>query len=85
MATTPVQTQVLLVADTPNNESVRLEGQPSSGMGAWFIAIPAGKDVLTAAADWAKTQSFQIGTIVYVLDPTNAQKFILETNWVPVP
>lgn len=75
-------TQVLLIADTPGNEAVRLQGQPSSGMGAWFVDIPAGKDALTAAADWAKTQTFPIGTLMYVIDPVNAQKFTLTAQWV---
>lgn len=74
--------QVLLLADTPGNETVRLAGQPSSALGGWFVDIPNGEDALTAAANWAKKQTFQVGTIMYVIDPTTAQKFTLESTWV---
>ncbi len=75
--------QVLLVADSPGNQAVRLAGQPASAMGAWLLDIPVGQTALQYAATWAKTQTFQIGTIMYVLDPSGAQKFTLQADWVP--
>lgn len=74
--------QALLIADTQQQHAVVQTGQPPTHIGAWFIEIPEGSDALTTAAAWVESQTFQVGTIMYLLDPATARKFVLQSNWV---
>ena len=75
----------LLVADT-GHSAVTQDGLPTAEVGAWFIPIPDGSDAVGAATEWVATQSFPIGTSVWLYDPVQytPQEFELQSQWVPV-
>lgn len=80
--------QALLVADKADQSVVVQQGQPPAQMGAWLLDYdPAsGGSALSAAANFASTHGFPVGTTARVVDlaTTTVATYKLQSQWVQV-
>lgn len=78
--------QAILIAD--RTEAVIQPGQPPAQMAAYLLDYdPATGSALQAAADFATTAGFPIGTVARVVDlhALDIPTFQLQSSWAPVP
>lgn len=79
-------TQILVIAQPPDQSAVLVAGQPPSAMGGWLVDVEDGTDEIQAASNFISNQGFRfaVGTKVMLFDPASAQVFTLETQLSPV-